>query len=159
MDIVFHPGTNGSDPYVEFYPYTPSASAGYAFTALFGLVTIAHIVAAIILRAGYFVPLILGGICKPLSPPPPTLLALPHPYLIANHPPPRRSIRLLRPRLVTPFPHRYPALGSAGDAYPVCAAIDLRDGVYASRAGSYGVRSGACEPHAAEDDDNIVRAE
>jgi hypothetical protein len=63
MDIVFHPGVNGSDPVVEFYPYVPSATAGYAFVAIFGIATIVHIVLTIPFRAAYFIPLILGGIC------------------------------------------------------------------------------------------------
>ncbi|KAJ5098760.1 hypothetical protein N7532_005761 [Penicillium argentinense] len=64
MDIVYHPGVNGSDPVVEFYPYTPSATAGYAFMALFGIATIVHTVLTIPFRAAYFIPLILGGICE-----------------------------------------------------------------------------------------------
>ncbi|KAJ5881880.1 uncharacterized protein N7529_000552 [Penicillium soppii] len=64
MDIVFHPGQNGSDPWVEFYPYTPSATAGYAFMGIFGVTTLAHIVLMFPFRAAYFIPLILGGICE-----------------------------------------------------------------------------------------------
>ncbi|CAG8305065.1 unnamed protein product [Penicillium salamii] len=64
MDIVFHPGQNGSDPWVEFYPYTPSATAGYAFMAIFGISTLAHIILMFPFRAAYFIPLILGGICE-----------------------------------------------------------------------------------------------
>lgn len=63
MDIVFHPGVNGSAPTVEFYPYTPSATAGYAFMGIFGVSTLAHIVLIFPFRAAYFIPLILGGIC------------------------------------------------------------------------------------------------
>lgn len=63
MDIVYHPGVNGSDPTVEFYPYTPSATAGYAFMAIFGIATLVHIALTIPFRAAYFIPLILGGIC------------------------------------------------------------------------------------------------
>ncbi|KAJ5740586.1 hypothetical protein N7493_000458 [Penicillium malachiteum] len=61
MDIVFHPGVNGSDPYVDFYPYTPSATAGYAFMAIFGVSTIVHTILTIPFRAAYFIPFILGG--------------------------------------------------------------------------------------------------
>ncbi|KAJ5587602.1 uncharacterized protein N7459_003367 [Penicillium hispanicum] len=64
MDIVFHPGVNGSDPYVDFYPYTPSATAGYAFMAIFGISTLIHIVLMFPFRAAYFIPLVLGGICE-----------------------------------------------------------------------------------------------
>ncbi|KAJ5635905.1 uncharacterized protein N7484_009218 [Penicillium longicatenatum] len=64
MDIVFHPGVNGSSPYVDFYPYTPSATAGYAFVAIFGISTIVHIILTIPFRAAYFIPLVIGGICE-----------------------------------------------------------------------------------------------
>ncbi|CAG8209591.1 unnamed protein product [Penicillium nalgiovense] len=64
MDIDFHPGVNGSDPYVVFYPYTPSETAGYAFMAMFGVMTIAHIVLMFPYRAAYFIPLVLGGVCE-----------------------------------------------------------------------------------------------
>ncbi|KAJ5946351.1 hypothetical protein N7454_003190 [Penicillium verhagenii] len=64
MDIVFHAGVNGSDPYVDFYPYTPSATAGYAFMGIFGVTTLVHIILTIPYRAAYFIPLILGGICE-----------------------------------------------------------------------------------------------
>jgi hypothetical protein len=63
MDIDFHPGVNGSSPYVDFYPYTPSATAGYAFMAMFGIATVSHFVLMIPYRAGYFTPLFLGGVC------------------------------------------------------------------------------------------------
>ncbi|KAJ5122452.1 RTA-like protein [Penicillium atrosanguineum] len=64
MDIDFHPGVNGSSPYVDFYPYAPSATAGYAFMALFGLVTVVHLVLMFPFRAAYFIPLVLGGVCE-----------------------------------------------------------------------------------------------
>ena len=64
MDFTFHPGTNGTDPWVEFYPYAPSKTAGYAFMALFGITTVAHFVVMFPYRAAYFIPLVLGGICK-----------------------------------------------------------------------------------------------
>lgn len=63
MDIVYHNGTNGSSPWVEFYPYTPSATAGYAFMAIFGIATIIHLIMMFPYRAAYFIPLVLGGIC------------------------------------------------------------------------------------------------
>jgi hypothetical protein len=63
MDIVYHNGTNGSSPWVDFYPYTPSASAGYAFMCLFGVATVAHFVFIFLFRAPYFLPMIIGGIC------------------------------------------------------------------------------------------------
>ncbi|KAJ5160275.1 uncharacterized protein N7482_007279 [Penicillium canariense] len=64
MDIVFHNGTNGSSPWVEFYPYTPSATAGYAFMAIFGITTVVHLVLMCPFRAAYFIPLVLGGVCE-----------------------------------------------------------------------------------------------
>ncbi|KAJ5606440.1 hypothetical protein N7510_009221 [Penicillium lagena] len=64
MDIVYHNGTNGSSPYVDFYPYTPSATAGYAFMGLFGVLTVIHFVTMFPFRAAYFIPLILGGVCE-----------------------------------------------------------------------------------------------
>ncbi|PYH92807.1 RTA1-domain-containing protein [Aspergillus ellipticus CBS 707.79] len=64
MDIVYHPGINGSDPWVDFYPYTPSATAGYTFVVLFGIATFIHIILTIPFRAAYFIPLIIGGICE-----------------------------------------------------------------------------------------------
>lgn len=63
MDFQFHPGVNGSAPYVDFYPYTPSATAGYAFMAIFGLATLVHFVMMFPYRAAYFIPLVIGGIC------------------------------------------------------------------------------------------------
>lgn len=63
MDIVYHNGTNGSSPWVDFYPYTPSASAGYTFMGLFGVATVAHFIFIFLFRAPYFLPMIIGGIC------------------------------------------------------------------------------------------------
>ncbi|GIK00110.1 hypothetical protein Aspvir_004127 [Aspergillus viridinutans] len=64
MDFTFHNGTNGSSPWVEFYPYTPSNTAGYAFMAIFGIATVMHIILMFPYHAAYFIPLILGGICE-----------------------------------------------------------------------------------------------
>ncbi|KAF7125540.1 hypothetical protein CNMCM5793_001779 [Aspergillus hiratsukae] len=64
MDFTFHNGTNGSSPWVEFYPYTPSDTAGYAFMAIFGIATVVHIILMFPYHAAYFIPLILGGICE-----------------------------------------------------------------------------------------------
>ncbi|EAL91612.1 hypothetical protein KXW98_007933 [Aspergillus fumigatus] len=64
MDFTFHNGTNGSSPWVEFYPYTPSATAGYTFMSIFGMATVAHIILMFPYRAAYFIPLVLGGICE-----------------------------------------------------------------------------------------------
>ncbi|EPS32291.1 hypothetical protein PDE_07251 [Penicillium oxalicum 114-2] len=64
MDIVFHNGTNGGSPWVEFYPYTPSAPAGYAFVVIFGIATIIHFALMFPYRAAYFLPLVIGGVCE-----------------------------------------------------------------------------------------------
>lgn len=71
MDFTFHPGVNGTSPWVEFYPYVPSKPAGYAFMALFGISTVAHFVLMFPYRAAYFIPLLLGGICKLTNSPSP----------------------------------------------------------------------------------------
>ncbi|GMG16948.1 unnamed protein product [Aspergillus oryzae] len=63
MDFTFHEGVNGSSPWVEFYPYNPSQTAGYAFMAIFGITTVVHIILMFPYKAAYFIPLILGGIC------------------------------------------------------------------------------------------------
>ncbi|KKK22836.1 hypothetical protein P175DRAFT_0506253 [Aspergillus ochraceoroseus IBT 24754] len=64
MDFTFHPGTNGSAPWVEFYPYYPSLGAGYAFTAIFGIATLVHLALMFPYRAAYFIPFFIGGICE-----------------------------------------------------------------------------------------------
>ncbi|KAL3476040.1 RTA1 like protein-domain-containing protein, partial [Aspergillus californicus] len=64
MDFVFHPGVNGSDPWVEFYPYNPSLTAGYAFMAIFGIATVVHLVLMFPYKAAFFTPFFLGGICE-----------------------------------------------------------------------------------------------
>ncbi|KAK6812550.1 hypothetical protein RU639_011697 [Aspergillus parasiticus] len=64
MDFTFHEGVIGSAPWVEFYPYNPSQTAGYAFMAIFGITTVAHIILMFPYKAAYFIPLILGGICE-----------------------------------------------------------------------------------------------
>lgn len=52
------------DGQVFYYPYTPSRTAGLAFVALFTTVTIAHIGCLFFYRTRFFIPFILGGICK-----------------------------------------------------------------------------------------------
>ncbi|GKZ22318.1 hypothetical protein AbraIFM66951_007951 [Aspergillus brasiliensis] len=64
MDFQFHPGVNGSAPWVDFYPYTPSATAGYTFMGIFGITTLVHFVMMFPYRAAYFIPLVIGGICE-----------------------------------------------------------------------------------------------
>lgn len=89
MDFQFHPGVNGSDPYVDFYPYTPSATAGYAFMAIFGIATLVHFVMMFPYRAAYFIPLVIGGICAS-SP----SLPCPLPQALPWHPSTHSSIHL-----------------------------------------------------------------
>ena len=57
MDIQ----SNGT--HVTLYDYVPSNVAAYIFTALFGLSTLAHFIYMIPLRAAYFIPFLIGGIC------------------------------------------------------------------------------------------------
>ncbi|KAL4966189.1 RTA1 domain-containing protein [Aspergillus stella-maris] len=64
MDFTFHPGTNGSSPWVDFYPYNPSQSAGYAFMAIFGIATIVHVALMFPYKAAFFIPFVLGGVCE-----------------------------------------------------------------------------------------------
>ncbi|CAH0021390.1 unnamed protein product [Clonostachys rhizophaga] len=52
------------DGNVIYYPYVPSAGAGYAFMVLFGLVTLFHAVLMFKTRTWYFIPMVLGGICE-----------------------------------------------------------------------------------------------
>jgi hypothetical protein len=80
MDFTFHEGVNGSDPWVEFYPYNPSLTAGYAFMAIFGIATLVHIVLMFPYRAAYFTPFVLGGICTYLAPLP--SLSSSHPLVL-----------------------------------------------------------------------------
>ncbi|KAJ4347283.1 uncharacterized protein N0V89_011223 [Didymosphaeria variabile] len=44
----------------DLYPYRPSATAGYAFVALFGLGGLVHLCMLIPLRAWFFIPFVLG---------------------------------------------------------------------------------------------------
>lgn len=115
MDIVFHPGQNGTDPWVEFYPYTPSATAGYAFMGIFAVSTLAHIVLMFPFRAAYFIPLVLGGICMMILPIRKGGKTL---GLTMNET--RRDIRLLRPSMVTRVSIRDQVMGFAGDAHSMC---------------------------------------
>ncbi|ETS77836.1 hypothetical protein PFICI_09898 [Pestalotiopsis fici W106-1] len=52
------------DGKVLYYPYTPSRSAGFAFVALFTIITVAHIGGVFYFRTRYMIPLVLGGICE-----------------------------------------------------------------------------------------------
>lgn len=44
----------------DLYPYTPSASAGYAFLALFAIGGFMHLVMLFPLRSWFFIPFVLG---------------------------------------------------------------------------------------------------
>lgn len=44
----------------DLYPYTPSASAGYAFLVFFGIGGFVHLCMLIPLRAWFFIPFVLG---------------------------------------------------------------------------------------------------
>ena len=111
MDIVFHPGKNGTDPWVEFYPYTPSATAGYAFMALFGIATLTHFVLMLPFRAAYFIPLVLGGICMIKAP------SYREQTLELTINETRRNVRLLWQSMVPRVPIRDQILGLAGNAH------------------------------------------
>ncbi|CZR62738.1 related to RTA1 domain protein [Phialocephala subalpina] len=60
MDVKFN-STTGA---VELYSYVPAATPAWAFIGLFAVGTFAHFIALIPLRAPYFIPLIIGGICE-----------------------------------------------------------------------------------------------
>lgn len=48
----------------DLYPYTPSATAAYAFVALFGLGGLVHFGFIFANRAWFFIPLVLGCVGK-----------------------------------------------------------------------------------------------
>lgn len=58
MDVGFE------DAKPVFFPYTPSKEAGWAFAVLFGLATGTHTAYMFSMRAWYFTPLIIGGMCE-----------------------------------------------------------------------------------------------
>jgi hypothetical protein len=61
-DGPFGPVVNGTQ--IVFFEYLPNKPAAISFVALFGIVTLAHLVFLFIYRAWFFIPFILGGICK-----------------------------------------------------------------------------------------------
>ncbi|RGP58998.1 hypothetical protein FLONG3_11330 [Fusarium longipes] len=61
-DGPFGPVVNGTQ--IVFFEYLPNKPAAFSFVALFGLVTVAHLVFLFIYRAWFFIPFILGGICE-----------------------------------------------------------------------------------------------
>ncbi|KAI9738719.1 MAG: hypothetical protein M1834_008224 [Cirrosporium novae-zelandiae] len=62
MDVEV--STTGGNLHVTLYHYVPSGQAAWAFVTLFGLGTVVHFVYMFPLRAAYFIPLIVGGICE-----------------------------------------------------------------------------------------------
>ena len=46
------------------YHYDPSFAAALAFVALFGIVTLGHVAQLVTFRTWYFIPLVIGGMCK-----------------------------------------------------------------------------------------------
>lgn len=61
-DGPYGPVVNGTQ--IVFFEYLPNKPAAISFVVLFGIVTLAHLVFLFILRAWFFIPFILGGICK-----------------------------------------------------------------------------------------------
>ncbi|OCF42812.1 hypothetical protein I317_03414 [Kwoniella heveanensis CBS 569] len=62
--ITLNYDENGNVISANYYAYTPSAAAGYAFVVLFGLTTLAHVVMMFPMKAGFFIPLIIGGLME-----------------------------------------------------------------------------------------------
>lgn len=61
---------------LTYYRYQPSLAAAILFTILFFLTTSAHLFQLIQKKNWYFIPLLIGGICKYLRFPPYLLLLL-----------------------------------------------------------------------------------
>lgn len=53
-----------NDSTYTLYNYDPSGVAAIIFVALFGLTTFVHIFQMIRSRSWFFIPFIIGGICK-----------------------------------------------------------------------------------------------
>ncbi|EYB32872.1 hypothetical protein FG05_03759 [Fusarium graminearum] len=62
QDGPFGPVVNGTQ--IVFFEYLPNKPAAISFVALFGIVTLAHLIFIFIYRAWFFIPFILGGICE-----------------------------------------------------------------------------------------------
>lgn len=60
-DGPFGPVVNGTQ--IVFFEYLPNKPAAISFVALFGIVTLFHIIFLFVYRAWFFIPFILGGIC------------------------------------------------------------------------------------------------
>ena len=61
-DGPYGPVVNGTQ--IIFFEYLPNKPAAISFVALFGMTTLAHLILLIMYRAWFFIPFILGGICK-----------------------------------------------------------------------------------------------
>lgn len=61
-DGPYGPVVNGTQ--IVFFEYLPNKPAAISFVALFGMTTLAHLILLIMYRAWFFIPFILGGICK-----------------------------------------------------------------------------------------------
>ncbi|KAL4731977.1 hypothetical protein ACLX1H_000978 [Fusarium chlamydosporum] len=61
-DGPFGPVVNGTQ--IVFFEYLPNKPAAISFVALFGIVTLFHIIFLFVYRAWFFIPFILGGICE-----------------------------------------------------------------------------------------------
>ena len=59
-DGPFGPVVNGTQ--IVFFEYRPNKSAGFAFTAVFGLLSLAHLSYIFWRRAWFFIPFFLGGL-------------------------------------------------------------------------------------------------
>lgn len=58
---AFGPVVNGTQ--IVFYDYRPNKAAGISFVALFGTITLLHMIYSVCrLRAWHFIPLLLGGL-------------------------------------------------------------------------------------------------
>ncbi|KAF7891437.1 uncharacterized protein EAF02_001762 [Botrytis sinoallii] len=64
MDITLIQSPEGNITGGVYFTYNPSEPAAYGFTALFALLTLAHIIYMFPLRSWYFISFILGGICE-----------------------------------------------------------------------------------------------
>lgn len=64
-DGPYGPVVNGTQ--IVFFEYLPNKPAAISFVALFGMATLAHLIFIVIYRAWFFIPFILGGICKHAS--------------------------------------------------------------------------------------------
>jgi len=62
-DNITRPALDDPNAYV-LYRYIPSQVAAIIFVVTFGLTTLAHIFQLFKKRTWYFMPLIIGGICK-----------------------------------------------------------------------------------------------